>query len=71
MGWGGASYENVIPLGVKKGMLRDAMSSLKSDDIFMDIGAGDGHAIHQYREIYPDGAKVIGMLQHNQITLRE
>lgn len=43
------------------GALKNIMNGLTSDDVYMDVGAGDGHAIHQYREIYPEGAKVIGI----------
>jgi len=42
-------------------VFRKIMSDLKSDDIYLDIGAGDGHAIHQYREMHPDGATAIGV----------
>lgn len=59
--FGGSSYDGFFPGGKGKNVLKDIMRTLKSNDIYMDVGAGDGHAIHQYREVFPQGAEVIGI----------
>lgn len=59
--FGVGSYQSSLENHVTKGALKNVMNDLTRDDIYMDIGAGDGHAIHQYREVYPEGAKVIGI----------
>jgi SAM-dependent methyltransferase len=41
--------------------LKKIMSDLNGNDIYLDVGAGDGHAIHQYRDLNPNGAKAIGI----------
>lgn len=54
---GASSYENLF----HGDFLKNRMKDFTSEDIYMDIGAGDGLAIHQYREMYPEGAEVIGI----------
>jgi SAM-dependent methyltransferase len=50
------SYEDALGQLFSKSILE-----LKENDIYLDVGAGDGNALFEYRELFPKGASVIGI----------
>jgi SAM-dependent methyltransferase len=56
---GGYSYEEALNNAGK--LFKETISNLGSDDVYVDIGAGNGNAIMKYRETFPNGATVIGI----------
>lgn len=42
-------------------LLEETMDNLTHDDIYIDVGAGDGRALKEYRLLHPNGAAVVGV----------
>jgi SAM-dependent methyltransferase len=59
--YGGAhgSYEG--ELGRFGKVLKNDLSQLNEQDVYLDSGCGDGVAIIEYRELFPQGAAVVGI----------
>lgn len=52
----GSSYEELLG-----GLFVKSMQEHKENDIYVDVGAGDGTALFEYLDFFPNGAKVIGI----------
>lgn len=63
--FGGHSYKWVLDSRLDKyakvRLFDDTMKNLTHKDIYLDVGAGNGKAIKEYRQLFPAGAKVIGI----------
>lgn len=70
-----SSYEEAIntnlPAEIEKHLFNRTFKHLQSTDIYVDIGAGDGKALLEYRKVYPAGASVIGIANTPPGTLEE
>jgi hypothetical protein len=56
---GSPSYEGI--LGFNSSLFVKTIKQLHSEEIYLDVGAGAGKAILEYRKEYPAGASVIGL----------
>lgn len=57
--FGGESYKSTLSDAGK--LFVETMKHLTEDDVYFDVGAGDGNALRQYRALYPEGALVAGI----------
>jgi SAM-dependent methyltransferase len=60
--YSGSSYLESFggTMGIGKSLIED-LEKLQPQDIYLDIGCGEGAAIKEYRESYPEGAAVVGV----------
>lgn len=66
---GGYSYEEELKYG--RDFFKNIFSNLQREDIYLDSGAGDGEAILEYRQKFPEGAQVIGISKTQPIALEK
>jgi SAM-dependent methyltransferase len=58
--YSGSSYLESFGRIIGKRLIGD-LEKLQPQDIYLDIGCGEGAAIKEYRASYPDGAAVVGI----------